>query len=82
MFKSIKLKLGGVYMRNKLLTVFFLALILMLAQGCGSSSDGETKEDVEIDEENFNETGMPIVNEPIELNFFAGHSPIDRKSVV
>jgi len=46
-----------------------------LLAGCGSKSgDGATKEG-ETAKSNFNETGMPIVNEPLNLTFFTGKSP-------
>lgn len=45
---------------------------LMLLAACGDKKEDAGK--VEPDKENFNETGMPIVNETIELDVFAGKS--------
>src|SRR5690625_4757962 len=61
---------------KKFIMIFFLFFIVVLMQAC-SNNDKKTSVDniPSVDEENFNETGMPIVNEPIELNIFASHSP-------
>jgi len=59
---------------KKWLPLMMILLVLALAACKGKDDDNG----VEIDEEaleNMNETGMPIVEEPIELNFFAGKAP-------
>lgn len=68
-------------MRSKVsLLVVFLAFLLIV-QGCGKpkTSDSTTETDNEVNQKNFNETGMPIVNEPITLDFFASYSPQSAK---
>jgi putative aldouronate transport system substrate-binding protein len=62
----------------KRLWVLCIVLILLMT-GCSTKSD--TKE-VEIDKnqlKNVNESGMPIVKEPITLNIFAGRTPQSAK---
>lgn len=49
-----------------------LAAILLFLVACGDKKDPAGK--VEVDSKNFNETGMPIVNETIKLDVFAGKS--------
>lgn len=54
-----------------LLIIFFTA-----CSGDSTNSKGEVKED----NSNLNETGFPIVDEPIELTFFTGKSPDNREN--
>ncbi|MEK5069446.1 extracellular solute-binding protein [Sporosarcina sp. FSL K6-1508] len=53
--------------------VLFPALSVMLLLAACSGKDKENNE-VETDSKNFNESGMPIVNETIKLDIFAGKS--------
>lgn len=64
-------------MKLKLSFSLILFAALIVIQGCvnSSSSDSVRENENEIDQGNFNEEGMPIVNETITLDFFAGQSP-------
>ena len=58
---------------NKLFIIFGAFVMLMLgACSKDESAGGEVSEEAK---DNTNETGMPIVEEEIKLNFFAGKSP-------
>ncbi|MBO0991961.1 extracellular solute-binding protein [Bacillus sp. SD088] len=67
-------------MKTKKILFLFLILTMMLLVACSenSSSNNEGKANdtpEKEDTENFNKTGMPIVDEPITLKFMAGKSP-------
>ncbi|GIN70024.1 ABC transporter substrate-binding protein [Bacillus sp. J14TS2] len=64
-------------MKNKkVIFLLMMSLMLVLAACSGKKSSGpETPEISEEDLENVNESGMPIVNEPITLKFMAGKPP-------
>ena len=47
-------------MRSKKLLLIFIAMMLLLA---ACSDKNKAKDGLEIDSKNFNESGMPIVNE-------------------
>ncbi|GIN74457.1 ABC transporter substrate-binding protein [Bacillus sp. J14TS2] len=58
--------------------IFFLMMSLMLVLAACSGKKSSSPETPEISEdalENVNESGMPIVNEPITLKFMAGKPP-------
>ena len=54
--------------------LLFIVLTLMLLVAACSDKEEATKGEVKTDSENFNTSGMPIVNETIKLNIFAGKS--------
>ncbi|MBO0991820.1 extracellular solute-binding protein [Bacillus sp. SD088] len=64
-------------MKNRKVIFFLmLSLMLVLAACSGKKSSGpETPEISEEELENVNDSGMPIVNEPITLKFMAGKPP-------
>lgn len=51
-----------------------ISLALIAALALAACSDDDAKGTVEPDSKNFNKTGMPIVNETIKLDIFAGKS--------
>ncbi|PAV31151.1 ABC transporter substrate-binding protein [Virgibacillus profundi] len=61
-------------MRTNKLIIILGALILLLLAACSKdeTAGGEVSEEAK---DNTNETGMPIVEDEIKLNFFAGKSP-------
>src|SRR5690625_1932986 len=62
-------------MRNVAKTTLFLLIIVsIILSACGN----EKQEEVEEDLDNLNKEGFPIVDEPIELNFFAGVGTVDN----
>ena len=69
-------RIRGVQMRFKAFSIslFILCSILLLG-ACSGKGDEATKNIEKEDLDNVNETGMPIVDEEIELNFFAGKAP-------
>lgn len=56
------------------LLFFLMIFLLVIVTGC-NKDDQTTGEPTEEELENLNETGMPIVNEEINLEFFAGQAP-------
>lgn len=57
---------------------FLLAAAVLLVLGACSDKEKSVSEKVELDNEkleNVNESGMPIVKEPVKLDFFAGKAP-------
>jgi len=52
--------------------IWFGVVILLLLSACGSGGKSAVQKE---DLDNVNESGMPIVDEEIELDFFAGQSP-------
>lgn len=61
---------------SKLVLIIVTALMLLLS-ACSSNSTTSKKEEKKPDtkvSENLNETGMPIVKQPVTLNFFTGKS--------
>ena len=69
---------------RKLNFLLLLSLVLILFMtACSKDEEVLGPDDVEIDEEqlvNLNETGMPIVKEPITLNFMAGKSALSSNN--
>ncbi|SEL71617.1 carbohydrate ABC transporter substrate-binding protein, CUT1 family [Paenibacillus sp. cl141a] len=65
------------FMVMKKWTSLTLAAVLAagLLAGCGSKSGEGAADKGETPQANVNETGMPIVNEPLNLTFFTGKSP-------
>lgn len=67
---------------RKQLFLLFMATLLILS-ACNSSETSQSDDANVVDDteserevpENFNETGMPIVNEPITLHFMTGKEP-------
>ena len=61
-------------MKVSKLLIIFGALVMLMLTACSKdeATGGEVSEEAK---ENTNETGMPIVEEQIKLNFFAGKSP-------
>lgn len=61
-------------MQNKKLIVSVMISFILVLVACSSNkiSSPESPEIEGVELENFNETGMPIVNEPITLKFMAG----------
>lgn len=58
--------------RNWLLFVMaIVGMVLLAACGSTSSSDGDEKEEASAEDDNVNESGMPIVDEEIEMTIFA-----------
>jgi len=55
-------------------TLFLLIIVSIILSACGN----EKQEEVEEDLDNLNKEGFPIVDEPIELNFFAGVGTVDN----
>ena len=59
-------------MRSKNLLFIGLTMMVLLLAACGDKN--KANGEVETDSKNFNESGMPIVNETIKLDVFAGKS--------
>ncbi|WP_246218211.1 extracellular solute-binding protein [Litoribacterium kuwaitense] len=53
------------------LTICILSFSMALA-GCSNNNQAATEQEAS---ENFNDTGMPIVNEPIKIKFMTGKAP-------
>lgn len=66
---------------KRLVMGLLLVLLVGFTVGCGSNNDGNTNADTNANNnssataEEVNESGMPIVDEKISLNFFAGKAP-------
>lgn len=63
-------------MKIKQLLLLIVATTLVFMVAC--SNDEAGPKDVELDKEklkNVNETGMPVVEDEVSLDFFAGHAP-------
>src|SRR5699024_8161269 len=58
---------------KKWLPIIMVMFVLSLAACKGKEADGDVLNEEAL--ENVNETGMQIVKEPIELDFFAGKAP-------
>ncbi|MBO0993331.1 extracellular solute-binding protein [Bacillus sp. SD088] len=69
-------------MKNKKVIFLLMISCMFILAACSDnkSSGPETPEINEDDLENFNATGMPIVNEPITLKFMAGKSPLSAEN--
>lgn len=65
-------------MKIKKSLLLILGALVMVMVACGdvkkSDKSNEKSDSTSVDE-NFNDSGMPIVDEPITLNFFAGQAP-------
>ncbi len=62
------------YVRRQVIVVM-LSIVLLLVVGCASNDSGASSDAGESTvDSNVNETGMPIVKEPITLDFFVGVS--------
>lgn len=66
-------------MRGRVSFLLLLLVTLLFAYGCSKSGEKGTDGEIEIDQSNFNEEGMPIANDPITLDFFASHSPFSAE---
>ncbi|MGI2293895.1 extracellular solute-binding protein [Paenibacillus sp. GXUN7292] len=53
-----------------IVSLLIVTMLVGLLSACSGNSKGKTEEPA--NDANFNETGFPIVNEPIELTFFTG----------
>src|SRR5699024_9810956 len=68
----------GFNMTYRKLSIFVMACMMVILAAC---SDDSTQDDVEAsDLENVNESGMPIVEESIELDIFTGKSLTNVKT--
>src|SRR5699024_6162508 len=54
--------------------IFVSMMILFVLAACGKEKDTVAEEDLD----NMNETGMPIVDDPIELDFFAREAAVSN----
>lgn len=52
-----------------------IAMVLFMSACSSSDKEESSKKPLDEGDENINESGMPIVNKPIDLTFFAGKSP-------
>lgn len=64
-------------MRVKKGVLFLLIALLFLVSACTTEKEVDTHKENSVDEldDNINKTGLPIVKEPIELDFFVGLNP-------
>ena len=59
-----------------MLFLFMVAVVLLLVTACSDEEEGNAENQAsEENLENVNESGMPIVDEPITLDFFVGLNP-------
>lgn len=66
-------------MKLNKLVVFICTLVIVFIQACSNNDETKEQNNQNDAESNFNETGMPIVNESIELDIFASHSPMSAE---
>ncbi|KRG11886.1 hypothetical protein ACA29_14440 [Lederbergia galactosidilytica] len=55
----------------------FLVLVTLIIAGCSKAQETSERNASEGPSDNFNKEGMPIVDEEIELKFFARRSPVN-----
>lgn len=61
-------------LKRTLFVVMVLLLFVLVACGGNESTDAEKEENAKEVEGNLTDSGMPIVNDPIELDFFTSKS--------
>lgn len=62
--------------KNRLLLL--IAMFLLVLAACSNGKSDKSTESSKEDLENINETGFPIVNETIKLDFFGGTGPFTK----
>lgn len=64
-------------MKKGIFRLVLIFILLLLATACSQNNEGEENVNGSNDQkaDNFNETGFPIVEEEITLDFFAGKDP-------
>lgn len=62
-------------MKKRKYFLFLIILIGLIVTACSKGSDEEVSGPSNEEKDDFNETGFPIMNEEINLEFFAGQAP-------
>lgn len=80
MFYLLTKRIGGLALKVKKIFYLLIVFMLMFLVACNKESGKKTITTEKETSDNLNETGMPIVKEPITLKMFAGMAKNTQKN--
>lgn len=80
MFYLLTKRIGGLALKVKKIFYLLIVFMLMFLVACNKESGKKTTTTEKEASDNLNETGMPIVKEPITLKMFAGMGKNTQKN--